>query len=255
MFRLLIAFVIMAVVLAGKSVSVSTDTTVNGVDGLNLKWEVPFKVDDYVVGFKYSLSELKRAPQSLFARRDIELTSDSKANIDAEFNVADKTLEVAANWVSDKAGIAMSALADSKEMLKNVGAKTSSDFNGFNLDIAGDYNLLKKITDVRTKLKKDDTSAEVTYNTDDRDVVLSVNHELDSKNSVHPSISLTSGDVTYGYTRKWEGGSLSSNYHPGDKAELKWTDEGISGTWTTKAEVPLENTKNTKVSFSRDWKY
>ena len=161
------------------------------MDGLNLKWEVPFKVDDYVVGFKYSLSELKRAPQTLFARRDVELTSDAKASINAEFDVADKTLQVAAKWVSEKAGIAMSALADSKEMLKKVGAKTSSEFNGFNLDISGDYNLLKKVTDVKTRLNKDDTTAEVTYNTDDRDIVLSVNHDLDSRNSVHPSISLS----------------------------------------------------------------
>jgi hypothetical protein len=255
MFRLIVLFAFIAVATAGKSISCSTDAMVNGIEGLNVKWEVPFKVDEYVVGFKYSLSELKRAPQTLFAKRKFEVNDDMSANIDAEFNVADKTLEVAMDWVSDKAGIALSALADSKEMLKKVGASTSNSFSGFNIDLSGKYNLLSKVTDVTGKLKKDDTTASVKYNTDDKDILLSVNHDLDSRNSLEPQISLTTGDITYGWTRKWNGGSLNSKYHPGDKAEFKWIDNGVSGTWTTKAEVPLENTKNTKVSFSRDWNY
>lgn len=253
MFRFLLALVGLALISA-KSVSMSTDTTVAGVDGLNLKWEVPFKVDDYTVGFKYSMSELRKAPQTLFARRTIGL-GDSSATVDAEFDVAGKTLEVATSWVSDKVGLAVNALADSKEMLKKVGASTTRSVGDFNLDLSGKYDMLKKSTDFAGQLSRDDTSAEVTYNTEDRDVVLNVKHNVDDRNTVEPSISLTSGDVTYGYTRKWDGGSLSSSYHPGDRADFKWTDKGTSGSWVTKASVPLENTKNTKVSFKRDWDY
>lgn len=254
MFRFVIALIALVVVSA-KSVSMSTDTTVNGVDGLNLKWEVPFKVDDYVVGFKYSMSELKKAPQTLFAKRTIGMGDDSRATVSAEFDVASKNLQVATSWMSDKVGLAVNALADSKEMLKKVGASTSRAVGDFNLDLEGKYDMLKKSTDFSGKLSRDDTSAEVTYNTDDRDVVLNVEHNLDASNSVEPSISLTTGDVTYGYTRKWDGGALSSTYHPGDRADFKWTDRGTSGSWVTKASVPLENTKNTKVSFTREWDY
>ncbi len=212
-------------------------------------------MDDYVVGFKYSMSELRKAPQSLFAKRSVSVGDDSTVAVNAEFDVASKTLEVATSWASDSLGLAVNALADSKEMLKKVGASTSRAVGDFNLDLSGKYDMLKKTTDFAGKLSRDDTSAEVTYNTEEKDVVLNVAHNLDDRNSVEPSISLTSGEVTYGYTRKWDGGSLASTYHPGDRADFKWTDKGTNGNWVTKASVPLENTKNTKVSFKRDWDY
>ena len=236
-----------------QSVSMSTDTTVNGIDGLNVKWDVPFKFDDYLVGFRYSLSELRKAPESLFAKRSFNV-ADSDLDIDADFNVRDKSVNLAGRWVSDKLGLAVSALADSKDYLTEVGAETKQKWNDMNV-IAAKYDLGNKHTNVKTTLSRDETSAAVSYNTNDKDVLLEVSHDLDSSNTVSPSISLTSGDVTYGWTRKWNGGSLKSTYHPGDKASFKWTDEGTSGTWSTTADVPLENTGNTKVTFSRDWNY
>jgi hypothetical protein len=232
----------------------STDSTVAGIEGLNLKWEVPFKVDDYVVGFKYSLSEMKKAPQSLFAKRKFEI-GDSSATVNADFNVQSKVLEVATSWASDRAGVAISALADSREMLKRVGASTSRTIGGFTLGLAGKYDMLKRSSEFSTKLSKDETAAEFRYNTEERDVVLSVSHDLDTNNALTPKISLTTGDVTYGWTRKWNGGSLASSYHPGDKAEFIWVDQGTGGIWRTKAQVPLEDPKKTKVSFTRDWQY
>lgn len=250
----IICFLAMLALISAKSVSMSTDTVVNGIDGLNVKWEVPFKVDDYVVGFKYSLSELKKAPQTLFAKRTFAL-GESEATVNADFDVREKTLQVASSWVSNQVGLAVNALADSKEMLKNVGASTTRSLGDFTLDLAGKYDMMKKTTNFQGQLSKDDTTARVNYNTDDRDVILSVAHQLDSRNSVEPSISLTSGDVTYGWTRKWEGGQVKSTYHPGDRADIEWRDNGVNGRWTTKASVPLENTANTKISFSRDWDY
>lgn len=93
------------------------------------------------------------------------------------------------------------------------------------------------------------------YDSEDKDPVLSVTRALDSKNEVSPSVSLKSGDVSYGYTRKWEGGSLKSKLFPGDKVQLEWTDKGAQGSWVTSADVPLDNKANTKVSFGRDWSY
>ena len=61
--------------------------------------------------------------------------------------------------------------------------------------------------------------------------------------------------MKYGWVRHWNGGSLESEYTPGDKLALSWKDNGANGQWTTKADIPLENQSNTKVSFSRDWNY
>jgi hypothetical protein len=55
--------------------------------------------------------------------------------------------------------------------------------------------------------------------------------------------------------RNINGGKLGTRLHPGEKVDITWEDNGANGVWTTKAEVPLENTGNTKVSFSRDWAY
>jgi len=107
----------------------------------------------------------------------------------------------------------------------------------------------------RTRVSVDDTQVELQYDNADKDPVLVVNHKIDDRNSVNPSISLKSGAVTYGWNRKINGGSLDTKLHPGDKVEISWEDNGASGVWKTTAEVPLDNTANTKVSFSRDWNY
>lgn len=83
---------------------------------------------------------------------------------------------------------------------------------------------------------------------------MTVSHKLDSNNAVQPSLSLKDGKVKYGWTRKWEGGSLESTLYPGDKVTLEWDDDSSNGVWKTKATVPINDMKASKVSVSRDWK-
>lgn len=84
---------------------------------------------------------------------------------------------------------------------------------------------------------------------------LEVTQQLDESNSVTPSISLKDGKLKYGYTRKWEGGSLDSTLYPGDKVTVEWSDNSATGVWKTKATVPINDVKGSKVSVTRDWKY
>jgi len=235
-----------------KTVSVSTDTTVNGLDGLNLKLAVPFKVDDYVVGFRYKLAQMKKVPESLFAKRSLDI-ADGTATVDADYELGGKTLNIAAKWVSDKLGLSMHAEGNTKDKLTEIGASTKQEINGKKITLTGDYDLVNKKLDTTASLNLQDTTAEINYNNVDKDVVLAVSHDYDNRNTISPSISLTSGHVTYGWTRKWDGGSLETTYHPGDKAVLEWQDKGASGTWKTKASIPVENHANTKVSITRDW--
>jgi hypothetical protein len=109
---------------------------------------------------------------------------------------------------------------------------------------------------LNAKVRHEKTTAEVGYNTADEDITVAVSHDLDDHNTLHPSYSTKTGHVSYGWTRKWNGGELDATYHPSDKkAELEWTDKGTLGDWKTRAEVPLDDSKNIKVSFNRDWKY
>jgi len=237
-----------------KSVSVSTDTTVDGVEGLNVNWEVPFKVDDYVVGFRYKLNQSKKTPDTVFAKKSFEV-ADGTATVDADLDVTSKRLSVAAKWVSDKLGLTVNADANSRDHLTKIGAEKSEKFDGNDVVLRGSYDVSSQKVKASAKVVHDKTAAEASYDTADEDIVVSVSHDLDDTNTISPTYSSKTGKISYGWTRKWNGGELDATYHSGDKAVLEWTDKGNKGDWKTKAEVPLEDSKNIKVSINREWKY
>jgi len=239
---------------SSKSVSISTDTSVAGVEGLNLNWQVPFNLDDYVVGFRYKLNEAKKLPETLFAKKTFAV-ADGTATVDADLDVNSKRVSVAAKWVSDRLGLTVSADADSKDHLTRVGAEKTERIENNDLVLKGSYDVANQKISAAAKVTRDKTSAEASYNTADEDMTITVSHDLDEVNTLHPSYSTKSGKIAYGWTRKWNGGELDANYVHGDKAVLEWTDKGNRGDWKTKAEVPLEDTKNIKVSINREWKY
>lgn len=84
-----------------QSISASIkDTTVNGVEGLNINWVAPFKFDDYVVGFRYALGNLKKAPESLFAKRTYDTPIiEGAATVDVDYNLDSKVFAVESKWV------------------------------------------------------------------------------------------------------------------------------------------------------------
>lgn len=231
------------------------DTSVNGIEGFNINLAAPFKFNDYIVGFKYTLGNIKKFPESLFAKKSFDTFGEGTATVETEYSIGDSTLGLSGKWVSDSLGLTVDMDGDTKDKVKNVGVTKLLDINDNKFKVRAAYDLLKKKISGSTKVTVDSTAVEVCYDNVDKDPVLSVTHALDSENDVMPSISLKSGDITYGWKRKWTGGSLQSSFHPGDKFAFIWKDEGSSGTWTTKAEVPVNDAANTKISFNRDWVY
>lgn len=256
---IIVLFCFLAVAFAGtpssKSVTASVkDTVVDGIDGLNVKIAAPFKFQEYVVGFKYALGDLKRAPESLFAKRSWDSDAGT-LTVDTDYSIDSSVLSVAADWNSDNLGMSLSAAADSKDKLKSIGFEKETTLGGNKFTVRGAYDMLCKKLSGSTNYDVQDTNLQINYDNDSKDLVVQIARDLDDKNTVSPSVSLKTGDISYGFTRKWDGGSLKSRLFPGDKVELEWVDKGTSGSWTTSAEVPLENKANTKVSFARDWDY
>jgi len=256
---ILLMFLIVAFANAGPqsqtfSASVK-DTSVNGLEGLNVKWSVPFKIQDYTVGFKYALADLKKVPDSLFAKRSFDTGADGVAHVNADYNVADKTLAVSANWNSDKLGLALGAEGNSKDRVTEVSASTTHTIKGNKVTLKGTWDRIKSQFDFNTKAAVDDITAEVDYNTGDKNPVLSVSYKLDSNNVVTPAVSLKDGDMSYRWNRKINGGSLDAKFRPGNALDLEWQDNGSNGVWSTKAHIPTSNPSDTKVSFSREWNY
>jgi len=208
------------------------------------------------------LNELKKYPETLFAQKTFDI-ADGEATVDADVNVEGKTVAAQVKWVSDKLldGVktTLNLHGDSKDMLTRVGAEFEKDIDGKNLEVRGDYNLADSRLDAEAKLRADKTTAEVAFNTGDEDIRIQLSHDLDANNAPKGSYSTKSGEIAYGWTRKWEGGELDGTYHPsnGGRAVLEWTDKGAKGDWKTRAEVPLANNEigNSKVTIKREWKY
>tara|TARA_B110000090_G_scaffold197541_1_gene235591 strand:+ start:211 stop:864 length:654 start_codon:yes stop_codon:yes gene_type:complete len=175
------------------------------------------------------------------------------ATVDADYNIDSKVANFNAKW--GKEGLEIACAGNSVDKITEVSASTEQELNGNKWNIGAAYNMLKKTVSGSTDLTVDDTTVTLTYDTCDKDPVLNVDHKLDDNNSVSPTMSLKSGDMSYGWTRKINGGKFGSRLFPGDRVDLTWEDEGASGVWTTKAEVPLDNAANSKISFSRDWNY
>lgn len=260
MFRFLICVAILALIAAEipastKITAAVRDTSVNGVEGFNLHVVAPFKFQDYVVGFRYALGNFKKVPESLFAKRTFDTGAEGSATVNADYDFDDNSLNVAAKWSSDSLGVSVEADGDSKRRLKTVGVSKSLSVKDNKVTISAAYDALKKKFQGSALLDADATTVQVKYDSEDKDPLLAVSRALDDKNEISPSIRLRTGEISYGYKRKWQGGSLLSRYFPGDKVSFEWKDEGASGTWTTIADVPLADASATKVSFSREWSY
>lgn len=77
------------------------DTNVDGVEGLNIEWAAPFKFDDYVVGFRYALGNLRKAPESLFAKKSYDTpVIEGAATIEMDYVLDSKLLKVDSKFVS-----------------------------------------------------------------------------------------------------------------------------------------------------------
>eukprot|EP01039_Chlorochromonas_danica_P008043 gene8043-8873_t len=259
-FTLLLVFCVLSQVVAeapsSTKVSASIkDTTVSGLEGFNVNVAAPFKFQDYVLGFRYALGNLKRSPESLFARRKFETPAEGLATVDAEYVLDDKVLDVAAKWESDKYGVKVGAEGNTKDRIKKLKLEKSVTVNSNKLSLKGIYNAVKKTFSGTASLEADRTTVDLEYDSVDKSPILSVTRALDDFNEITPSIDLRSGDTSYAYKRKWEGGSLKGKLFPGEKVEVEWKDEGSHGTWSTAVDVPIKDTANTKVSVSHEWKY
>jgi len=242
----------------GKSVSAAVkDTQVDGLAGLNINWEAPFNFDKYVVGFRYHLGNLKKVPESLFAKRSFETAGiEGTATVDADYHIGNKLLSADVRWASSNHDLEARAKANNEDRVTEVGLTTSQNVEGKKVILSADYNLLKKRLASSAKVTVDDTTAQVNYDNVDRDAVLKVSHKVDDRNTVEPSISLKSGHMTYGWTRALNGGgSVQAVYNPGETVDVTWKDNGANGVWNTKASIPVDDHSSTTISFSRDWKY
>jgi hypothetical protein len=227
----------------------------------------PFKLQDYVVGFKYALGNFNKLPESVFAKKSFDTPGDGKLAVDANFVVADNSVRLAASWFSSSLGLTVGALANSNNptVVTKMEAQKDTVVGNSRISVNAAYDIPHKVAQGFVSAELDGTLVQVDVSTDaQQDPVLSVTRALDAQNEVTPSISLKSGHLTYAWRRRWAGGSLQAKLLPSDpsdrRLELDWADEGSLGTWNTHADFPLDGaaaatSKPAKITIGRDWKY
>lgn len=231
------------------------DTAVNGVEGLNFNVIAPFKVQDYVVGFRYALGNLRKLPESLFATKSFDTFGEGRATVDVDFNVDDRVLNLDAMWQSDKLGLAIGATGDNKNTLKSLLVTKEVPLKDNKVTFYAAYDVIRKKISSKARLSIPKTVVDLAFDSESQDPTLTVSRAIDDNHEVIPSIGMRSGSMSYGLRRRWQGGSLLSTFYPGKKVLFNWTEEGVSGNWITSADVPIGDTKNTKVSITREWNY
>jgi len=259
--RALIALIVIAVALGGapsKSVTASVkDTSVNGIEGLNIQLAAPFNIHDYIVGFKYNFGGFNKAPESLFASKTFKTGDAGELSIDTDFTLADKSFGFGTCWNSEKLGfgVGVSGNTKSKTFVDKVGFDVKQAVKDVKVAFSGSFDIVKNKFSSSSSVTVSDAVVNLDVDTVDKDPVLSVSYKIDDDNTVKPSVSLRNGGITYGWTRKVQGGEVDTTFVPGDKYRVVWKDKSASGVWKTTADIPVDNHAGTKISFSRDWAY
>lgn len=237
--------------------SVKEGNIVGGIEGLDLNWVGVLNLDEFVVGAKYALNAVKVVPESLFAKRSFNTAGSGKLTVDTNFDVAKNKLSLYSSWVSDKIGVAVSALGDSVDKLKEITISKSQDalLGADKFSSAIRYELQGKKTSFVERYARGDIAVELKFDNQDLDPIVTISKKF-YDNVFAPSISVKTGTASYGWRRILSSGSVDAVLKIGDKLTVTWRDEAKSGSWVTKATVPLDDPeKKTKISVLREWSY
>jgi hypothetical protein len=241
------------------------DTSISSFNSLNLNVVVPFKVRDYVVGFRTVLGNLRKAPDALFLRKTFDTgLEDVKLTVDADYCLKDHDVGIAAKLSSKKYAAALMLDGDIANRVKHIEVRKQAEVGGAGskLSLLGGYHVLKKKFSFVGCVSHGSMSAAVKYDTDTEDPLVAVTQVLERFHlDVTPSLQVKSGLFGCAVTHRWLGGSFTSKVSSDRRALLEWRDESESGTWTTSAELVTPSKFDssllsipTKITLTRDWK-
>ena len=234
------------------------------IDAMNFEGEVETQVSDQIsAGATYEQNSAKFSPKTLFTRWTANTAKGGDPlEVTATYNVASNSAEVDVEY--EKSGSTFTANFDSARKALITAAEVSRDFSveGRNLNVAPGYNFVSGVSSVTSNLAlSDDTSVELKLDSDDvgnRDALtgtLSIDHNINGKNSIKPTFALNSGVSTYEYKRKLGGdAALSVAAHPGKSVEIEWDEVGTTGLWTTNVRLPWGKPDRAQVSFKRKFR-
>ena len=119
------------------------DINTGGLEGLNFKFGLPFKMDQYIAGFKIRLGSLRNAVtkkasryhltpllDTLYGKTTVETSVfPGTADIEVDYKVDTRTLYTHTRWVSKERNLEIVASADTDNLLTDIGFEISVSNN------------------------------------------------------------------------------------------------------------------------------
>lgn len=251
------------------------------MDGLNINVVCPFQVHDYLVGLRLKVDgDIKRAPESLFLKKTIDLDAliphGGSIALDTDYDIksmvcpkpslclhvqrSDRSSRcvqvgsVRARWSLPEYGSTITAAGSSRDAVTAVAVGTTRVVDKATYVLGVGYDSRRRSLSCKARYGADDLSVEAGYESTTGEVVLKGTQKLNSRNSFSPSIALKSKKMSYEWMRKWHGGFINTIFRPAEREILlHWRDRSVTGDWTTKLTLPVDDVTNAKISFSHEW--
>lgn len=236
------------------------DIILNGLEGLNIKIVAPFKFNNNIFGFKYTLTNIQKIPDIIFAKTvHNNCLYEGDIIIESDYHIKNKIFNIQSIWQNKKEKLSLLLKGNNINQLPITELGLSKEINYNNKDILINliYNIPQKIFKgfSHIDLNNNNIQLEINYNSLTKESVLSIIKNLDKSNDIIPSISLLTGNINYIWLRKWNNGLLKTKLTPGQLIDLEWKDKGCHGEWITNVMIPLQSDKKPILSLQREWSF
>lgn len=272
LFATLLTFILLQIVFSVVSSSSSSpltkvttnlnDIILDGLEGLNIKIIAPFKFNNNIFGFKYTLSNIQKIPDIIFAKTiRNNCIYEGDIILESDYHIKNKIFNIQSIWQNKKEKLSLLLKGNNNinNQLPITEVGISKEFNYNNKDILINlmYNIPQKLFKgfSHIDLNNNNIQLEINYNSLTKESILSIIKNLDKSNDIIPSISLLTGNINYIWLRKWNNGLLKTKLIPGQLIDLEWKDKGCHGEWITNVKLPLQSDNKPILSLQREWSF
>ena len=183
-------------VVSTQSLSASIkDTAIDGIEGLNFNFDLPFKIDDNLgstlLGFRHKFGEsLKRGPSALYLKRTFNIGDENAIVIDTQYESKPNVFSIGTKWVSDGFKVALGIDVNTKRfpwgLIPSADFTSKQNVDGWKLNSAAGFNAEKLSVSLSQEVGYGTTAVKIDYDTEKHNPVVRI---ITAKCAAHIKIS------------------------------------------------------------------
>jgi len=216
---------------------------------------IPISRSDTNIGIKYSLNNLKTLPDALIIKHKTK-TLGGPSHVNAYWNINAKRIDFLSRWKSRAGGLSVAVRGNSDDKVTHVlGSITRRVGRSWKVQMNSKYATLSNIYNIASTVSVGSTLLRAKYDSDSKHTTLSATQHIRPRETITPSINLSTGKLLYMWRKAYSGGLLAALFRPGESLGLRWVDSSATGNgvWATQAEIPLSDISKSRMSVSRSW--